>query len=159
MIWCTRRGRNMCVQCASIDVQKSREWSIILKPSMLQPLDISVVYARKNARLKMLLWFINLGFTGDDCILFYCSKPKYICLGLNSLLSSKIERDLDNGQWFCLECGYTSSTRQRVMFHVEAKHVTGPGHVCEICDKFLPTKNALNLHRSRKHRPTEMVYS
>ncbi|XP_023320088.1 protein tramtrack, beta isoform isoform X40 [Eurytemora carolleeae] len=70
--------------------------------------------------------------------------------GLNSLLSSKIERDLGNGHWFCLECGYTSSTRQRVMFHVEAKHVTGPGHVCEVCDKFLPTKNALNLHRSHK---------
>ena len=88
--------------------------------------------------------------------LFLFVRFKYISLGLNSLLSSRTARNLNTGQWFCMECGYISATRQRVMFHVEAKHVTGPGHVCEICDKILPTRNALNLHRSRKHKHSQM---
>jgi hypothetical protein len=41
-------------------------------------------------------------------------------------------------------------------YHIEAKHVSGPGHVCEICHAFCKTKNALHLHRSRKHKYVPM---
>lgn len=64
---------------------------------------------------------------------------------------SKIVREREGGQWHCLDCGYTSFIKQSLMFHVEAKHVNSPGHQCSICLQVLPTKNALNLHRSRKH--------
>jgi len=73
-------------------------------------------------------------------------------LELDKLLLSKIERENENGQWYCRDCGYSSFIKQRLMYHVEAKHVVGPGHECNICLNVLPTKNALNLHRSRKHR-------
>jgi len=54
--------------------------------------------------------------------------------------------------FFCLECGKTASTRQHIKNHIESKHVISPGYVCNICNKFCPTKNALLLHRSRNHR-------
>ena len=74
-------------------------------------------------------------------------------VGLELLISSKVGRDPDSGQWYCLDCDYVASTKQRIEFHIEAKHVQSPGHTCEFCQRVLPTKNALNLHRSRKHKP------
>jgi len=70
---------------------------------------------------------------------------------LAGLIESKMTR-LDSGQFQCLDCPYTHKARQRLQFHIESKHVDGPGHVCELCHKVCPTKNALNLHRSRHHK-------
>jgi len=74
---------------------------------------------------------------------------------LDMLIAAKIRSYRFAGQsqwWYCLDCDYQSYTRQRLMFHVEAKHISSPGHLCGICNDILPTKNALNLHRSRKHK-------
>lgn len=57
-----------------------------------------------------------------------------------------------DGEYQCLECPYRNKTKQRLMYHIESKHVESPGHICEFCQKVCPTKNALCLHRSRYHK-------
>jgi len=52
----------------------------------------------------------------------------------------------------CRLCGYEANKRQRITYHVEAKHMESPGYECDICQKFCPTKNALCIHKSRFHR-------
>lgn len=70
---------------------------------------------------------------------------------LEAMISQKMQRRPD-GDWECLECPYSNKTRQRLQYHIESKHIASPGHVCDICFKICPTKNALNLHRSRYHK-------
>jgi len=70
---------------------------------------------------------------------------------LDVLISSKMVRG-ENGEYMCLECPYTNKTRQRLTYHIESKHVSSPGHICDFCQKMCPTKNALCLHRSRYHK-------
>ena len=70
---------------------------------------------------------------------------------LEELISSKMRRT-EFGEWVCLDCDYTNKYRQRLQYHIESKHVSSPGHACEICQKICPTKNALCLHRSRYHK-------
>ena len=36
--------------------------------------------------------------------------------------------------------------------HIEAKHITGISHTCDICGKVAKTKNALVAHKSVYHR-------
>ena len=52
----------------------------------------------------------------------------------------------------CKLCGYIATKRQRISYHVEAKHMDSPGYECDLCQKFCPTKNALFIHKSRFHR-------
>lgn len=52
----------------------------------------------------------------------------------------------------CKLCGYQANKRQRITYHVEAKHMESPGYECDVCQKFCPTKNALCIHKSRFHR-------
>jgi len=59
---------------------------------------------------------------------------------------------LDSGAFQCLECEYQSKHRQSLQYHIESRHVNSPGHICQICQKVCPTKNALCLHRSRHHK-------
>ena len=56
------------------------------------------------------------------------------------------------GDWVCVDCDYTHSKKQKLQYHIEAKHINSPGHACDICEKICPTKNALYLHRSRYHK-------
>jgi len=52
----------------------------------------------------------------------------------------------------CKLCGYQANKKQRITYHVEAKHMESPGYECDICQKYCPTKNALCIHKSRFHR-------
>ena len=52
----------------------------------------------------------------------------------------------------CKVCDYKTATKQRILYHVEAKHSESPGYYCEICEKHCPTKNAFNIHNTRYHR-------
>ena len=80
------------------------------------------------------------------------NKVEHRILGpLEAMISQKMQRRPD-GDWECLECPYSNKTRQRLQYHIESKHIASPGHVCDICFKVCPTKNALNLHRSRYHK-------
>ena len=68
----------------------------------------------------------------------------------NLLGSEYIE--LGDGTFSCLLCAYPAPTRQRILFHMEAKHSNGPGYQCDLCDKHCPTLNALRSHKSRHHK-------
>ena len=56
------------------------------------------------------------------------------------------------GCFACTLCGYEAQQKQRLTYHVEAKHLEGPGYECDACHKLCRTKNALFIHKSRFHR-------
>lgn len=57
-----------------------------------------------------------------------------------------------SGLWFCLQCDFSSSKRGNVQSHVEAKHVISEGVPCGVCGTICPTRKALSMHFSRKHK-------
>ena len=59
-----------------------------------------------------------------------------------------------NGQavWKCTECGQESKRKDNLTSHIEVKHLTNPGLICSQCSTFCPSRNALRMHVSRKHR-------
>ena len=76
---------------------------------------------------------------------------------LDTEISSLMTR-LDSGIFQCLMCEYQSKIKQSLQYHIESKHVNSPGHICQICNKVCPTKNALCLHRSRNHKNHATLY-
>ena len=57
-----------------------------------------------------------------------------------------------NGVYMCGHCQYTCEKRQRMTFHIEARHVQGSVYSCDLCDKICSTRNAIRVHKSRFHR-------
>ena len=55
---------------------------------------------------------------------------------------------LKEGVWLCINCEYCSPIRSRVRNHVEAKHVSHTGFVCDHCDKVFKTRHSLRNHIS-----------
>ena len=108
--------------------------------------DMSAIFVRSFVQQKMPFAFINPDFIETDWT--YSSLVEG---DLDVLISSKMIRG-ENGDYMCLDCPYTNKTRQRLKYHIESKHVSSPGHICEFCQKICPTKNALCLHRSRYHK-------
>jgi len=72
----------------------------------------------------------------------------------NKDIWSKVGRSAEG--WNCLECGFSFKAKSSCLLHVEAMHVSG-GHVCQYCNKYHSSKNALRSHVSRYHR-TEKKY-
>ena len=51
----------------------------------------------------------------------------------------------------CNICGH-EEPRAFVVRHIEAKHITGVSHPCDICGKTARSRNALTKHKSRDHK-------
>ena len=51
----------------------------------------------------------------------------------------------------CNVCGH-EGPRVFVVRHIEAKHITGVSHPCDICGKTARSRNALTKHKSRDHK-------
>merc|ERR1712129_302207 len=51
----------------------------------------------------------------------------------------------------CKVCG-KEGQKVNIMNHIEANHITGVSHTCNICGKVRTTKNGLNVHMSKEHR-------
>ena len=51
----------------------------------------------------------------------------------------------------CNICGY-EAPRSFVVRHIEANHITGVSHPCEICGKIARSRNALRTHMYSKHK-------
>ena len=66
---------------------------------------------------------------------------------MNSLICQLGERRLS-----CTECGYICPTRQRMLCHLEAKHLESRGYRCPFCHKVCPTRNSYAIHKTRYHR-------
>ena len=72
-------------------------------------------------------------------------------LGLDNLIGQNMQKGA-SGMWLCLQCDFNSSRRCNVQSHVEAKHVISEGVQCGVCGTTCPTRKALSMHFSRKHR-------
>ena len=60
---------------------------------------------------------------------------------------------LSSDSFLCLICNYQARQSHHITNHIEAKHMqSGHSYQCDQCDQVCPTKNALNAHKSRKHR-------
>ena len=51
----------------------------------------------------------------------------------------------------CNICGY-EAPRSYVVRHIEANHITGVTHSCEICGKTARSRHAMRIHMDRKHK-------
>ena len=50
----------------------------------------------------------------------------------------------------CKVCGKEGQLAN-IMQHIEANHITGVTHTCDICSKTTRSRHALRLHKSREH--------
>ena len=58
---------------------------------------------------------------------------------------------LASGLYGCSECPYTTKYSTTCQNHIESKHMSTNGFICNFCEKFCPTRNALKSHVSKKH--------
>jgi len=64
---------------------------------------------------------------------------------------------LSSDSFLCLICNYQARQSHHITNHIEAKHMqSGHRYQCDQCSQVCPTKNALNAHKSRKHRKTAL---
>jgi len=75
-----------------------------------------------------------------------CVNLEELDATLESMMYSK------ESVWYCLNCAYVSPIRARVRNHVEARHVTHSGFVCQDCEKVFKTRHSLRVHASASHR-------
>ena len=69
-------------------------------------------------------------------------------------LDNKIEEMIEKhgSIWKCKICGKTSTKqKQDIQRHVET-HIEGMSHACHICNRTLPTRNSLRMHKKRYHK-------
>ena len=71
--------------------------------------------------------------------------------GLDELIEHCLGRNPD-GLWQCLYCQFSSLHKHHVKNHCEAKHISSGGVVCLNCGVTCPTRKALAMHMSRKHK-------
>ena len=68
---------------------------------------------------------------------------------INTLMSKTNEPQ--GKTWSCQVCG-KEGVRDAIKKHIEAHHINGVVHFCEICGKASKSRNALTVHKSTKHR-------
>lgn len=71
--------------------------------------------------------------------------------GLDETIIQSMQKT-ENGVWFCLHCSFSSKHRHHVKNHVEARHIDSGGFICPECSTVCPTRKALAMHNSRKHK-------
>jgi len=59
---------------------------------------------------------------------------------------------LQDGQYSCTDCGYSTKKSDHLVRHIEAKHTWTGGWQCTVCNKSCPSKNALDHHNRRYHK-------
>ena len=71
---------------------------------------------------------------------------------INSMISLTEKVDHANRKMVtCNVCG-NEGPRAFVVRHIEAKHITGVSHPCDICGKTARSRNALIVHKSTYHK-------
>ena len=69
---------------------------------------------------------------------------------INSMIC-KNRNSLQGKNWECKVCG-KEGAKDAMRKHIEAHHITGVVHFCEICGKPSKSRNALTVHKSTNHR-------
>ena len=65
---------------------------------------------------------------------------------------TKVADDIGGTVWKCTDCGYESKYKTNVTEHVESKHVTSAGVVCNFCSSMCVNRKALRNHIYKYHR-------
>ncbi len=72
-------------------------------------------------------------------------------LDLDLEIKRKIWKSEDK-LFHCCDCQYSTSYYTTILNHVESKHISTPGFICHLCNKFCPTRNALKSHTTKQHK-------
>jgi epoxyqueuosine reductase QueG len=94
----------------------------------------------------------------QKALLYKYSSLNILAVGVadyNEVKSSLEEhmQKLAADSFLCLICNYQARQSHHITNHIEAKHMhSGHTYQCDQCEQVCPTKNALNAHKSRKHR-------
>jgi len=59
---------------------------------------------------------------------------------------------INSEYWGCGLCDFRTKYYATAVYHIEAKHVTSDGFQCDLCSAISPTRQALKMHKSRKHK-------
>ena len=116
-----------------------------------------VNFVTKSAQLAMRFWCtqlvnINLPSVGRDQRGLFnvcCDSLDGDLETKQKILSKMIQ--VGPSQFSCSDCGFSTSYKNSVMNHIEAKHV-GNFYFCHQCEKEFSSRVALNMHNSRHHR-------
>ena len=76
-------------------------------------------------------------------------------------MMTKSDVSSDNGQGSmatCNVCGKEGPAKEMPR-HIEANHITGVSHSCDICGKISRSRNALRKHRYTYHRDISYVFA
>ena len=63
------------------------------------------------------------------------------------------------GTWKCSDCNYESKNKNNMYEHVECRHVSHPGYICQFCNKTIASRNSLRNHIIRMHKTSDKVGS
>lgn len=84
-------------------------------------------------------------------------KSMFSCDLINHLFLAEVEAKMMKESteagvvWKCTDCGHHTKFRTSLFEHVESKHVESSGYICQYCQKFCRTRNALRSHVNRVH--------
>ena len=70
---------------------------------------------------------------------------------IESMMCRSNLKGLENRIWRCKVCG-KERIRDAIKNHIEARHIKGLIHHCEICGMTSKSRHALAVHKSNKHR-------
>merc|ERR1712129_106334 len=57
----------------------------------------------------------------------------------------------------CKVCG-KEGTMGHIKTHIEAKHITGVSHICDICGASSKSRNALGMHKLNNHKSSVPLF-
>ena len=148
--WILKCGKKM--GCGLVLIVNTHQRTIqmfmnTLRGSMLLDLATFVLSAVKFVQPEK-LWDVTSTET-TQISSFLKFKHFILVTGHEEMINSKMWKG--EGQWACTDCDYTSKKKDHVYEHIEAKHVQGPGYMCQQCDKVCPTRKALRHHLGRYH--------
>ena len=70
---------------------------------------------------------------------------------LDEQINSMMDQTEKANQRRCNVCGFEGA-RAFVVRHIEANHITGVSHPCDICGKTARSRNAMQAHKSVYHK-------
>ena len=150
--WSRRACRNWNVVDGSVCLVDSPRfgeimWSITSRQNTSIVVGFNAATVTQSVQRGKRLPCISCG----DIKILKTNKRISCYLGLDDLIGQNMQKGA-SGMWLCLQCDFNSSRRCNVQSHVEAKHVISEGVQCGVCGTTCPTRKALSMHFSRKHR-------
>ena len=114
----------------------------MLKPNIVTMAVISV-HIVINCLKHLALWeFTTITITNSNQV--YCFAD------VDQEINSKLYKN-ECGEWVCTDCGYTKKKKSHVYEHVDIKHSSHEGYLCNICNEVLRSKAQLGRHQSQMH--------